>query len=126
MCIFDKINHCHCHCGDFDAPQNMGHFRVIDQDQFLSCMVVVQNSLDGSTVFYMMAYGLLVNEDEWGADICSHPPFCCSILDVSTLAFILPSCPAAVQIEERFLQVQSKFTKIQTCAHWLVVLVRLL
>ncbi len=37
--------------------------------------------------FYMMAYGLPVNEDEWGADICSHPPFYCSILDVST-AFI--------------------------------------
>ena len=32
-----------------------------------------------------MTYGLLVNEDEWGADICSHPA------DVSTLAFILPA-----------------------------------
>ncbi len=39
--------------------------------------------------FYMMAYGLPVNEDEWGVDICSHPPFYRSILDVSTLAFIL-------------------------------------
>ncbi len=39
--------------------------------------------------FHMMAYGLPVNEDERGADICSHPPFYCSVLDVSTLAFIL-------------------------------------
>ncbi len=36
-----------------------------------------------------MAYKLPVNEDEWGADICSHPPFYCSVLDVSTLALIL-------------------------------------
>ncbi len=39
--------------------------------------------------FCMMVYGLPVNEDEWGADICSHPPLYCSVLDVSTLAFIL-------------------------------------
>ena len=36
--------------------------------------------------FSMMAYGLPVNEDEWGADICIHQTFYWSILNVSTQA----------------------------------------
>ena len=37
----------------------------------------------------MMAYGLQINEDEWGVNICNHPRFYCSVLDVSALAFIV-------------------------------------
>ncbi len=43
----------------------------------------LSSTLTAALYFYTMAYGLQVNEDEWAADIC------CSILDVSTLAFIL-------------------------------------
>ena len=60
--------------------------------------------------FYMMAYGLPINEDEWGADICGHPPLLFrSKCQHTSLHFTgnpqasIKKYSAAVQVEERFL-----------------------
>ena len=65
----------------FDEPsiQNWGRLNRLN----------LSSTWTAALYFFMMTYRLPVNEDEWDADICSHPPFYCSILDVSTLAFIL-------------------------------------
>ncbi len=67
----------------------IGIFTVMLSDSDLWIRLNVSSTQTVALYFYMMAYGLPVNEDEWGADICSHPPFYCCVPDVSTLAFIL-------------------------------------